>query len=56
MRDENREREWVCGKCGYIWALPIDASDPGRCPDCGYIHGQRKSNDVPEEVKLKIRR
>jgi rubrerythrin len=44
---ENKEREYICGRCGEIVDYLIDDERPD-CPVCEWTHGEKDYRDTPQ--------
>lgn len=53
-RPEANELFYVCGQCGLEQEYLPSEEPPRACRDCGYVHRERKPNDVPSEIKIRI--
>jgi DNA-directed RNA polymerase subunit RPC12/RpoP len=54
LKTEDDYSSYRCGRCkGNILYVKVEGR-PDVCPECGYGHGVRSVNDVPNEVKLNL--
>jgi len=54
LKSERKVGFYTCGRCKGRIRYLLSAGKPDVCPECGYGHGQRDVNDVPEELKLNL--
>jgi len=45
---------YKCGRCKGNIPFVKSKGKPKVCPECGYGHGERDVNDVPQEVRLNL--
>jgi len=45
---------WVCGRCKSDIPYLKTQRRQEKCPECGWVHGERSDSDVPSEIKLNL--
>ena len=51
--DEGRELIYVCGRCGLEQDY-LPGEDKPTCNDCGWVHFERKPDDIPSQIKISV--
>ena len=54
LNSERKYQYYLCGQCNTLIEYEQDSNPPIPCPDCGWIHLERKKYDLPEEIKYPI--
>lgn len=52
----DREHFYICGRCGNEQYAVVGEELPVPCIDCGYVHRERKVDDLPPDIKLDLTR
>ena len=52
LKSEDKYKFYICGRCN--GQIPYIKKRPKVCPECGYGHGERDVNDVPDLLRLNL--
>ena len=53
-QNDDRQNNYICGKCRYQIDYLASDEPPVPCPECGYEGKEIRITDVPSKVKLDL--